>query len=249
MSSSGPGSRHEHCYNLFVNDSGRREDWTFNHWYLKIIILYIVLNIIYYNHCIGRMCTFSVFDKFQRAQLICDDTTCRFSDCTTPGFRTDRISTTCHFNSCTENISDQLLHCQQVLRLCSTHSIQQVCVDVLKNNHSILREICPHPRISHPVSSEMCTGSLLINSHTHTTISASTTSTSSNIIINDSEVGQPGESLIVKSLGALVGILLILLAVVTTGWVCTCWTMRQRERNKTNSEQVRYTISQVCTSC
>ena len=189
------------------------------------------------------MCTFSVFDDFQRAQLICDNTTCRFSDCTRQDFQdfsTLCISTTCHFNSCsTENISDQLLHCQQSLLLCSTHTIQQVCVDVLRNNHPVLREICPHPRT---VLSEMCTGSPLIDSQTPITTPASIPS--SNIILsNTNEEGRPGKSLIVTSLGVLVGMLVVLLAVVTTGWVCTCWTMRQRERNKTNSEQVRYTIA------
>ena len=53
--------------------------------------------------------------------------------------------------------------------------------------------------------------------------------------------GQTGEdNVMVTSLGVLVGILLVLLMVVTIGWVWTCWIMRRRERNKTNSEQVRY---------
>ena len=44
---------------------------------------------------------------------------------------------------------------------------------------------------------------------------------------------------IVTILGVLVGILVMLLAVVTSGWVWTCWTMK---RNKTTTpEHVRYT--------
>ena len=32
------------------------------------------------------------------------------------------------------------------------------------------------------------------------------------------------------ALGAMVGILAILLAIVSTGWVCTCWVMQKRRR-------------------
>ena len=47
----------------------------------------------------------------------------------------------------------------------------------------------------------------------------------------------------VVSLGALVGILLVLLAVMTSVWVWTCWTMK---RNKaTTSEHVRYGITSL----
>jgi heme/copper-type cytochrome/quinol oxidase subunit 2 len=42
----------------------------------------------------------------------------------------------------------------------------------------------------------------------------------------------------VMSLGILVGVLVVLLAVVTSGWVWTCWKMK---RNKaTTTEHVRY---------
>ena len=45
----------------------------------------------------------------------------------------------------------------------------------------------------------------------------------------------------VVSLGALVGMLVILLAVVTSGWVWTCWTMK-RNKATTSSEHVRYNL-------
>ena len=52
-----------------------------------------------------------------------------------------------------------------------------------------------------------------------------------------SKVNKERDSLTI-SLGVLVGILVILLVVVTSGWVWTCWTMK---RNKaTTPEHVRY---------
>ena len=54
---------------------------------------------------------------------------------------------------------------------------------------------------------------------------------------NNLKVTNERNSLII-SLGVLVGILVILLIVVTSGWVWTCWTMK---RNKaTTQEHVRY---------
>ena len=58
-----------------------------------------------------------------------------------------------------------------------------------------------------------------------------------------SKVNNKRDSLII-SLGVLVGILVILLVVVTSGWVWTCWTMK---RNKaTTPEHVRYKKDNYC---
>ena len=40
-------------------------------------------------------------------------------------------------------------------------------------------------------------------------------------------------------LGAAVGLLVVLLAIVTTGWMWTCWTMKRRGRITTNSRDIR----------
>ena len=40
-------------------------------------------------------------------------------------------------------------------------------------------------------------------------------------------------------LGAAVGLLVVLLAIVTTGWIWTCWIMKRRGRITTNSRDIR----------
>ena len=42
------------------------------------------------------------------------------------------------------------------------------------------------------------------------------------------------------ALGALQGLSLLLLAVVTTGWVCTCMSMKKREAKINSMTQIRY---------
>ena len=42
-----------------------------------------------------------------------------------------------------------------------------------------------------------------------------------------------------SGLGALVGILVVALVIVSTGWIWTCWTMKKKGGMKVNSEQVR----------
>ena len=49
----------------------------------------------------------------------------------------------------------------------------------------------------------------------------------------------PSNSATVAVLGALVGLLAALLALVTTGWICTYLLMRKRERMNISSEKVR----------
>ena len=40
-----------------------------------------------------------------------------------------------------------------------------------------------------------------------------------------------------SGLGALVGILVVALIIVSTGWIWTCWTMKKKGRMKVNSKQ------------
>ena len=40
-------------------------------------------------------------------------------------------------------------------------------------------------------------------------------------------------------LGVVVGLLVALLAVITTGWMWTCWTTKRRQRITTNSRDIR----------
>ena len=42
-----------------------------------------------------------------------------------------------------------------------------------------------------------------------------------------------------KTLGALFGLSLLLLVVVTTGWVCTCWTMNKKRNEVKSTAQNR----------
>ena len=39
--------------------------------------------------------------------------------------------------------------------------------------------------------------------------------------------------------GAMMGLLMLLLVVVTTGWVCTCWTVRKKKNRETRPQNIR----------
>ena len=176
------------------------------------------------------MCTFRISDR--GVQLNYDRSTCQCTTC--------RLTSTIgHFNNYTERQLSHC-HCQELTIICPTGTIPQY-LEALSRNPSIQQEIS---KIFCPSSSNIICNSPPTDSDIPITAPASPISSNSLPTVMN-KTGQPGESLIVTSLGALVGILLILLAVVITGWMWTCRTMRQRERNKTNSEQVRYITTEV----
>ena len=95
-----------------------------------------------------------------------------------------------------------------------------------------------------PTCSEM-ENTITTNSPTSTTDYPVTTSNepkSNTSSSQTSKVNNERDSLII-SLGVLAGILVILLIMVTSGWIWTCWTMK---RNKaTTPEHVRYKKRQI----
>lgn len=146
----------------------------------------------------------------------------------------------CHFNSCQAvNVSAQqcTADCEEEFTPCTTTCCsQENCLDyimefLLEENPEIVNRICPEIQTLCPecLENQQCTNPPPITS------SLPTSQTKIMDCTKDSE-----QDIVVTSLGVLVGLLLVLLAVVITGWVYTCWIMTQKEKNKTKSEQVRY---------
>ena len=152
----------------------------------------------------------------------------------------------CDFSHCC--MDSNCITCRDAVSLCHISPTPQPClvtvINQIRENSSILCKICSNLRIPCPscLHNQWCTNSPPIDPDTPTTSASPTLLTSSPA--TESQIkgaDQSRENIAAKTLGVLVGVLLVLLVVVTIGWVWTCWTMRQKERNKTNnSDQVRY---------
>ena len=82
-------------------------------------------------------------------------------------------------------------------------------------------------------------GSTTAMDESKTSIQPSVTVTHAEITTQPKYKSQAAGSVASIGLGAAVGLLVVLLAVVTTGWIWTCWIMKRRVRIITNSRDIR----------
>jgi hypothetical protein len=172
--------------------------------------------------------TISLSPSMREAQLTCGENLINF-----------------HFNNCqmnpgSMNRSEQqcTADCDEEFTPCSnTCYSRERCLDhikfvelLLNENPTIVDRICPEIQTLYPECLEN-----LLQQCPNSAQSTSSSPTSQTKVMDHTR--EQDVHVVITSLGVLVGLLLVLLAVVTTGWVYTCWIMRQ---NKIKSEQVRY---------
>ena len=165
------------------------------------------------------MCSLTIIaapTSIQTAQLTCGEVIYHFNDCEMVNRSAQQYTTECdqEFTPCT-----------------TTCCSQEYCLDyimdlLLEENPKIVDGICSEIQTLCPecLENQQCTNPPPITSSLPTSQTDRTKK----------------QDVVVTSLGVLVGLLLVLLAVITTGWVYTCWIMTQKEKNKIKSEQVRY---------
>ena len=122
-----------------------------------------------------------------------------------------------------------------VLQFCSV-----TCPAKSINNSESMVQTCEVPKLNICRFKEFNQVESILKNHNNSCNKMITLSTSSNSAIS-SPITSPTSCTATVSqtaLGAMVAILTVMLAIVSTGWVCTCWAMKKRRRamniNKTN---------------
>ena len=161
--------------------------------------------------------------SIRAAQLTCGEINCHFNDCEVVNRSAQQCTTECdqEFTPCTTTCCSQ--------ENCLDYIMNSEFLLLIEENPEIVDRICPEIQTlcSEYLENQQCTN------RPPTTLSLLTSQTK--IMDRTKE-----QDVVITSLGVLVGLLVVLLAVVTTGWVYTCWIMTQKEKNKIKSEQVRY---------
>jgi hypothetical protein len=70
-------------------------------------------------------------------------------------------------------------------------------------------------------------------------VDTSTCTYSSPFSLKEDETATSQTNIVLAATGAMVGVLMLLLIVVTAGWVWTCWTVRKKRNLEVRPQNIR----------